>query len=104
VEVSDTGIAPRTAQAYRETHYRTEGDEPVTLRVEIRPPTLARIHKEHDVTCSAFITPCNRFSQLLSNDENHARCLALTHELDKGRYSYLDGVGQHATVRLASVS
>jgi hypothetical protein len=97
VEISGTGIDPRTIQAYLETHYRIEGAEPVNLRVGVQSPTLARIHKEYNVSCSAFITPCNPFSQLLSDDENHARCMALAHELDEEGYSYLEGIGQHSS-------
>lgn len=95
LDISDTSIDPGTIQAYRETHYRIEGAEPITLKVGVPCPALARLHSTYNVTCSAFITPCNPFSGLLSDDENRARHMALAHDLDEGHYAYLDGVGQH---------
>jgi Protein of unknown function (DUF3293) len=87
-------INPETVQAYRETDYRVHGEPPFTLRVGKASSALAASHKLHQVDCSAYITACNPFSVRddLANTERHA---ALRRNLDRQRFAYIEGVGQH---------
>ena len=89
--IIDTG----TVQTYLETEYRVHGDEPFTLRVgEICPP-LAAAHTGHRVDCSAYITACNPFSQILDHEANPERHAALGRELGRHSLASIEGVGQH---------
>ena len=84
-----------TVQAYRETEYRVHGDEPFTLRVGETCLALAGAHECHRVECSAYITACNPFSQILDDEANAERHAALGRELSKRSLARIKGLGQH---------
>lgn len=84
-----------TVQAFRETEYRVHGDEPFILRVGETCSALAAAHKRHRVECSAHITACNPFSQILDDDANAERHAALGPEISQLSLSSIDGIGQH---------
>lgn len=84
-----------TVKAFRETEYRVYGDEPFSLRVGELCPALAVAHKRHRVDCSAYITACNPFSQILDDDANTERHAALGRELDQRSIANIKGIGQH---------
>lgn len=84
-----------TVQAFRETEYSVQGDEPFTLRVGETCPALAAAHKRHRVDCSAYITACNPFSQILDDEANAERHAALGRELGQRSLASIKGVGQH---------
>ena len=84
-----------TVQAYRETEYRAHGDEPLTLRVGETSSALAAAHKRHRVDCSAYITACNPFSQLLDDTANAERHAALGREISQRSLASIEGIGQH---------
>ena len=91
----ETSIDAGTVQAFRETEYMVHGDEPFTLKVgEVCPP-LAAAHKRHRVDCSAYITACNPFSQILDDQENAERHAALGRELGRRSLASIEGIGQH---------
>lgn len=84
-----------TLQSYQETEYRVQGDEPFTLRVGETCSTLAAAHKRHRVECSAYITACNPFSQILDDEANAERHAALGREISQRSLSRIEGIGQH---------
>ena len=92
---SDSDIPRETIQAYLETHYRIHGDTPTTLMVGEANSTLAALHEEARVECSAFITACNPFSQAYDDASNATRQDALARELRQRSLTVIDGVGQH---------
>ena len=84
-----------TVQAFLETEYRVHGDEPFTLRVGEICPALAAAHKRHRVDCSAYITACNPFSQILDDEANAERHAALGRELGQRSRASIEGIGRH---------
>ena len=93
--MSESSIDPGTVQAYRETEYRVLGDAPFSLRVGQVSPALAAAHQRHRVDCSAYITACNPFSQVLDDSANAERHAALGRELGQRSLASIEGVGQH---------
>ena len=58
-------------------------------------PALAAVHKLHRVDCSAYITACNPFSQVLDDKANAERHAALGRELGQRSLASIEGIGQH---------
>jgi hypothetical protein len=56
---------------------------------------LASEHKRHRVDCSAYITACNPFSQILDDKANVERHAALGREISQRRLTCIEGIGQH---------
>jgi hypothetical protein len=94
---SESTLAPGLVQAYRETEYRVFGTEPLVLSVGSASPELLALYQGHKITCAAFITACNPFSQELAPHENQRRQDELAKELSQRSLNYLDGVGQPPT-------
>ncbi len=92
---SKTDIDAATVQAYRETEYRVQGDTPFTLQIGVVNDTLLAAQKAYRVDCSAFITTCNPYSQMVSATDNSLRQRQLADELDRRGLNYLPGIGQH---------
>ncbi len=88
-------VAVETIAAYRQTHYHVEGELSATLIIGQRSEALARIHRTYDVTCSAYLTPCNPFSEILTDQANADRTHACGETLLREGHRYLTGVGQH---------
>lgn len=84
-----------TVQAFRETEYRVHGDEPFTLKVGETCLALAAAHKRYRVECSAYITACNPFSQILDDEANAERHAALGREISQRSLASIEGIGQH---------
>ena len=82
-------------QAYQETEYRVQGDEPFTLRVGQASKVLAILQKRLRVDCSAYITACNPYSQQLDDATNMQRHAELGRELRQRSLIAFEGVGQH---------
>jgi len=91
----ESTIEPETVQAYLETEYRVAEDPPFALRVGLVTPELAALHKARGVDCSAFLTACNPFGAVLTDEANAARQAELHHELATRSLSFIAGVGQH---------
>lgn len=53
---ANTGIDPKTLQAYMESGYPVYGRPPVVLRIAERSLALEARHREHGVSSSFFIT------------------------------------------------
>jgi hypothetical protein len=88
-------LNPQLRKAYRETEYRVTEGEPFVLRVDEPCPELLGLYRAKNVSCAAFITACNPFSQPLSAEENARRQAELRSELARRSLFYLEGVGQH---------
>ena len=91
----ETSIDCGTVQAFRETEYMVHGDKPFTLKVGELCPELGAAHKRHRVDCSAYITACNPFSQILDREANAERHAALGQELGRRSLANIEGVGKH---------
>ena len=91
----ESEVAPALQQSYRETDYKTLGDEPLTLRVGEACPALATLHKQHRVDCSAFITACNPLSSAIGKSANAERHAALGRELGQRSLASIEGIGEH---------
>ena len=73
--LAESMIDANSVHAYRETEYRVYGEQPFTMKVDDPCPELEVAHRRHRVDCSAYLTACNPYSQLLtdkSNAERHA--------------------------------
>lgn len=89
-------VVPGAAlQAYHETEYRAYSSPPVCMRLNVVSRELAQLHAAHGVLCSAFITACNPYSQLLSDVENMWRQANLKNELQARGYQVYEGAGVH---------
>lgn len=88
-------MSEETLKAYRETEYRVQAEPPFTLMIGQVCPELVSAHSNHSCDCSAFITACNPFSKLLTEEENTALQESFSEELSKAGLSFLRGVGQH---------
>ena len=93
--MSETIIDSAMNQAYQETEYRVQGDEPFTLRVGQASKVLAILQKRLRVDCSAYITACNPYSQQLDDATNMQRHAELGRELRQRSLIAFEGVGQH---------
>lgn len=94
---SASAIDPRTIQAYLETEYRVHGQPTFTLRVGQASSCLLSVHDREGSSCSAFLTACNPFSELVDDTTNVARQASLAEEISRHGLSFLPGVGQHPT-------
>ena len=94
-----SNLAPALVQAYRETHYRVIAGAaavvPVVLRVDEASKSLAGLHKEFGVDCSAFVTACNPWSESIADEENLKRMEKLRHALRTRSLRWLEGIGKH---------
>jgi hypothetical protein len=95
LSLSESAIDASLVVLYRETHYEVAGEERFTLRIGEASAPLADAHRRHGVDCSAFITACNPFSELLGVDENARRHAELARELVRRGLAHVAGVGQH---------
>lgn len=90
-------IDPATLQAYRETEYRVLGTVPAVLRVGVHCADLAILHRAHHVACSAFITACNPYGQIVSDRLNARQQQALVEEISRRGLAAIPGIGVHPT-------
>ena len=91
----ESEIAPGLQQSYRETEYKTHGDEPFTMEVGNVCPALAALHKRHRVDCSAFVTACNPLGEDIGEAANAERHADLGRELGHRSLANIEGIGEH---------
>lgn len=92
-----TAIPKELIQAYLETDYIVHTEQPLTLRVAKPNPEMKKLHKQHRVECSAFITAFNPYSQSCNLDDNLAQQHELTAELKSRSLRYIQGIGLHSS-------
>ena len=90
-----TAMDDELIQAYSETHYTVQDNEPFVLRIGDVSEALLACHKRNRVECSAFITAWNPLSQQLSVTENEKHQQALIAEIKSRSLSFLPGEGRH---------
>lgn len=90
-------IDPATVEAYRQTHYCVQGPSPFVLQIGQFSADLVVTHRLHRVDCSAFITACNPYSQILDERANVQRQAELAAELERRGIAFVEGIGQHPT-------
>jgi hypothetical protein len=90
-----TLIDPHTLRAYRETDYRVLSDMPFIMHIDEVCSPLATVHAQYGVSCSAFITTCNPFSQTLDTQHNLRRQTELGWVLEEMGLPCLHGLGIH---------
>lgn len=88
-------IDPATILAYQETDFRVAAPEPFVLNVGAASAPLAQLYRQHRTDCSTWITACNPYSRIVSNDANAARQLELEQELRALGLIFFDSVGSH---------
>ena len=93
--MSDSVLPPDLIRAYQETEYRVHAEPPFTLRIGQFCPELLQEYKNRKVSCCAFLTSCNPFSQALKPEQNADRQQTLAMELKSRSLKYLEGFGQH---------
>ncbi len=93
----ESAISDSLWQAYLETDYIVQTEPRLTLRIGEQCPELIKLHKQHRVDCSAFITAFNPYSQSCSLDENLSRQEQLNSELKIRSLKFIEGIGQHPT-------
>lgn len=92
-----TAIADALIQAYVETDYIVHTKPAITLRVAEQSPQMMKLHKQHRVTCSAFITAFNPYSQPCTPEVNLSRQQELICELKVRSLKFIEGIGQHSS-------
>lgn len=90
-----TAIAESLIQAYVETDYVVHTQPAITLRVNEQSPQMMKLHKQHRVACSAFITAFNPYSQSCTPEVNLSLQQELISELKVRSLKFIEGVGQH---------
>ena len=93
--LAESIIDANTVHAYRETEYRVYGEQPFTMKVDDPCPELEVAHRRHRVDCSAYLTACNPYSQVLTDKSNAERHAALGRSIDLDQRTAIEGVGQH---------
>ena len=87
--------------AYRATTYRVQvpGAQAIDLRILAPIPALAALHAQHGVTCSVFVTACNPFGDVRSDEANAMAMAGLRTHLAARGITWLEGegVGDDAT-------
>lgn len=92
-----TTIPKEHIQAYLETDYIVHTDQPLKLRIAKPNSEIQKLHKQHRVECSAFITAFNLYPQSCNLDDNLARQHELIAELKSRSLKFIEGIGQHSS-------
>lgn len=93
--MSTSRIPASIIEAYRQTDYRVRAPRPFTLKIGRASQALLRLHTQQGVGSSAFITACNPYSRMLTEDENAERQQRLGEALTREGWRYLLGSGKH---------
>lgn len=92
-----TTIDRNTVRAYQGTDYLVFGPPAFTLRVGQASEQLLDVHRFHKTGCSAFLTACNPWSEVLSGEANALRQDELVTALKQRNLRFLTGSGKHPT-------
>jgi hypothetical protein len=82
-------------RAYLETDYHVFDERGFRLRVGERSPELCDLYTRHVVSCCAFLTASNPFSELLDELSNTRRRRLLEDHLGQLGVTHLSGMGRH---------
>jgi hypothetical protein len=78
-------------KAFLETSYIINGEEDIVLKIGIMPEEL--LSEFPSISTWAFLTAWNPLPEILTQDENRARNIALKDELSAKGFSVRHGVG-----------
>ncbi len=82
-------------EVFQNTDYIVQlPDRPIIIRIGEYNPALYELLKVYQSRTWAFITACNPFSRLLSDQENSIRQSRLEKRLAAENYHFLNGCGQ----------
>ena len=90
-----TNLPPELIQAYRETHYRVEGVEPFTLKVDQVSSEVLRALAKRGLKSCAFVTAWNPYSIALKEEENTILERKLNLHLNAQGLNHTPGEGVH---------
>ena len=90
-------LPPSLVTAYQETWYMVPCLDQLTLRIGHLHEDLRRIHHQHGVDCSAFVTAWNPWGTTLTAEENLLRHRHLIDDLSRQHLTFFEGIGQHPT-------
>lgn len=89
-----TTLPPALIAAYQATHYQVFiAGETITLRIGAISSRLFELHKQHDVTCSGFLTAWNPYSVNVSLGGNCDAQTSLLEKLGQLKLALLPGLG-----------
>ncbi len=91
---SNKTIHPGLIRAYREAKYVVGIDSPIVLRIGKASHQLKSLLDTHKATTAAFITAFNPYSEVMSDDQNHAAQKSLLVDTQKLGLSAIEGYGQ----------
>jgi hypothetical protein len=95
--MTTTTINADTIRAYKETDYRIGDGYDIVLRIDTPCTKLSRLHAEHRVSSSAFLTAYNPFSRQVSVQQNEERQAQLLAELKDRGLTIIRGMGHHSS-------
>ncbi len=90
-----TNLPPELIQAYRETHYRVEGVEPFTLKVDQVSSEVLKALAKRGLKSCAFVTAWNPYSIALKEEENTILERKLNLYLNAQGLNHTPGEGVH---------
>lgn len=90
-----TNLPPELIQAYRETHYRVEGVEPFTLKVDQVSSEVLKALAKRGLKSCAFVTAWNPYSIALKEEENTILERKLNLHLNAQGLNHTPGEGVH---------
>lgn len=93
----DSNINEELIKVYLETHFVVLSEPPLTLIVDEHSSSLVELYRSYAVESAAFITACNPYSKLLSDEDNRARNARLLCDLNKLGIKVLSAMGQDTT-------
>lgn len=88
-------ISQETVQAYHETEFRVFAKNSLTLKISIKSEALLALYKDNRSESCAFVTACNPFGELLSDEENSSLQKQLDEEIKFRGLNSIPGEGNH---------
>ncbi len=88
-------ISLETVKAYRETNFNVFTSAPFTLKVDVASSKLPALYTLYSSTTCVFITACNPFSEVVSDEENVHLQSNFEKYLKDAKLSYVIGEGKH---------
>ncbi len=88
-------ISLETVKAYRETNFNVFTSAPFTLKVDVASSKLPALYTLYSSTTCVFITACNPFSEVVTDEENFHLQRNFEKYLKDAKLSFVIGEGKH---------
>ena len=75
-------LPPDLVSAYKATHFHVRAEKPFILEIGKESAELIDLSRRLGLSCAAFITACNPYSQALTLEENNVRNALLKADMD----------------------